>query len=413
MQQVRKSMISSSTASSRNMLLLGILSVSLLLNVISVPLAVFTVLHQQNIRQAVRQQTTRTLPGRIAPPTSSGTGLVSIVTPAFSSQSWTAASDASDLDYDKQWRAVGTPAWLAYDLSEIPPDSREKVLLVWYNQTGDYDHSIINSRAYNNLKNYTVEANAAPGGGNPPASGWTVLVKVSGNTYHSRQHILAIQGYNWIRIVITALDGPTQNMGAAINVDVYTADQALGDDWIFYGDGITATAMNQYSIVGIPAFANLIYAKAPHYFPVEEDGGIGDLTSRDGARHMDTWLSLFPGKYVGLSYGTIEAWSCADPNVYYYNYVTMVQAVLRAGKIPVIPTIPWSKAFQKCGPAFVQKVETLYKVFPQIINGPDFWNFFKAHQDLLSANNLPNEQGMAAYRQQWADQMLSVVYQVH
>ena len=28
---------------------------------------------------------------------------------------------------------------------------------------------------------------------------------------------------------------------------------------------------------------------------------------------------------------------------FYNNYVTMVQAVVNAGKVPVVPTIPWAR----------------------------------------------------------------------
>ena len=222
-----------------------------------------------------------------------------------------------------------------------------------------------------------------------------------------------MNGYNWIRIHVTASDGAIENMDAAINMDVYTAEKALGDDWIFYGDSITAAAMSQYSFGGVPAFSNLIHARASDHLPVQEDGGIGYLTSSDGAMYINTWLSLFPGKYVGLSYGTNDANGCTDPNIYYSNYVTMVQAVLRVGKIPVVPTVPWGRtsAIQKCGPGLVQKIEALYQAFPQIIHGPDLWTFFKTHQNLISNDNIhPNEQGMGACRQQWANQMLSVVY---
>ena len=45
----------------------------------------------------------------------------------------------------------------------------------------------------------------------------------------------------------------------------------------------------------------------PALFPAQEAGGIGFLTSADGAKYINTWLQLFPGKYVALSYGTNDA----------------------------------------------------------------------------------------------------------
>jgi hypothetical protein len=38
---------------------------------------------------------------------------------------------------------------------------------------------------------------AAPGGTpSPPVSGWTTLVTVTGNVFHSRQHLIDFTGYN-------------------------------------------------------------------------------------------------------------------------------------------------------------------------------------------------------------------------
>lgn len=393
---------------------------ALLLIVIIVPLSVFAFRHRQGVEQVLQRVTH--LPHQSAPArhastttaTGSRSGLISRGVPAFSSGGSTPASDANGGNYDTPWRSHFTPAWLAYDLSAVPVVDRGKVLVVWYNQTGNYDHTIINDVAYNNLRDYSIEVNAAHGGGNVPYSGWVARVKVTGNTYHSRQHLIDMLGYSWVRISVTASDGSAENMDARMNMDVYTAEKALADDWIFYGDSITAGAMDQYTVGGVPAFANLINAKLPDRFPVQEGGGIGYLTSSDGVKYIPTWLHLFPGKYVGLSYGTNDANSCIDANVYYSNYVMMVQDVLRSGKIPLVPKMPWSRssAIQNCGPALIQKIEALYRAFPQIIHGPDLWTFFKTHQNLVSGDNVhPNGQGFGAYRQQWVNQMLSAVYQ--
>ena len=92
-----------------------------------------------------------------------------------------------------------------------------------------------------------------------------------------------------------------------------------------------------------PNFSQLINTARPAYFPASEDGGIGGLVSADGASHMNTWLSIFPGRYIGLAYGTNDANGCMSATTFYNNYVTMVQAVINAGKVPVVPTIPWAR----------------------------------------------------------------------
>ena len=51
------------------------------------------------------------------------------------------------------------------------------------------------------------------------------------------------------------------------------------------------------------------------------------------------------------------------------------------------------------------------RAYPQIVHGPDLWQFFFTHQNLISGDNLhPSEAGYVAYRQQWADAMIANVY---
>lgn len=343
----------------------------------------------------------------------SGSQVISRHIPVFASSSNYPASDANDGSYDTAWRSQGTPAWIAYDLSSIPVAQRSKILLVWYNESGGYDHTIIRTNAYNIPQDYTIDANTASGGGDPPASGWTTLVTVQGNHYHSRQHVLDMTGKTWLRISVQVVDGSVENFDASMNVDLYEASAGVADDWIFFGDSITAGAMGHETLAGVATFAQLIHHQAPDYFPVQEGGGIGYLTSADGAKYINDWLNLFPGKYVGLSYGTNDALGCASADGFYNNYLKMVQAVLDARKIPVIPHIPWGENanLQQCVPLLNAKIDMLYQTFPQIIRGPDLWSFFQSHTDLISSDTVhPTEAGFGAYRQQWANAMLAAVY---
>jgi hypothetical protein len=276
--------------------------------------------------------------------------------------------------------------------------------VVWYNYSYNYDHTIIGSYSYNMPADYTIDVNRAPGGVSPLATGWMTLVTVKGNHYRSRQHVIDMAGNNWIRINVTAVDGAPEN---------YDATYGAADDWIFYGASITAAAMGHRTIGGIKSFAQLINARMPNHFPVQEAGGIGYLASADGAKYIDRWLQLFPGKYVGLSYRTNDANGCANADQFYSNYVTMVQAVLSAGKIPVIPHIPWGRTtnIQKCGPVLNTEINALYRAFPQIIKGQDLWAFFQGNQQVISSDNIhPTEAGFGAYRQQWANTMLAGVF---
>ena len=333
--------------------------------------------------------------------------------PAFAS-SGNSAGYADDADYTSHWRSSG-PAWLAYDLSSVPAAQRGLVMLAWYNDpiTTPYNHTLVGDVAYDNLSAYTVQVNSAAGGGSPPSSGWVTVATVSGNTYHSRQHFFNMAGNKWVRLNITAIDGSAGNMDAMVNMDVHDASAGASDAWTFYGDSITEDGMPHQPVSGSGQnYSQLVNASMPDHFPSFEDGGTGGLVSADGSGDINTWLPLFPGHYVGLSFGTNDANGCMSPTSFYNNYVLMVQAVLTAGKVPVVPTIPWARTanVQNCGPGLNAKIAQLYTAYPGIVHGPDLWAFFSTHQSLISSDNLhPSDAGYVAYRQQWANAMLSNV----
>ncbi len=334
--------------------------------------------------------------------------------PAFASSGSTGG--ANDSSYSTYWRSNG-PAWLAYDLSSVPAAHRGLVVVGWYNDpiTTPYDHVLVGQAAYNNLRSYTIQVNPAAGGGSPPASGWVTLATVTNNTYHSRQHLLNMAGNNWIRINVTATDGSSGNTDAEMNMDVHDASGSAADSWIFYGDSITEDGMPHEPVSGNGGanFSQLIHSALPDYFPAYEDGGIGGLFSSDGAQHINTWLSTFPGHFVALNFGGNDDQACVEPDVFYAHYVTMVQAVLNHGDVPIVPTITWGRTqdIQQCAPPLNAKIYELYTNYPQIVHGPDMWSYFQAHQNFIGSDGVhPTEAGYVAYRQQWADAMVANVY---
>ncbi|WP_010251596.1 dockerin type I domain-containing protein [Acetivibrio cellulolyticus] len=326
--------------------------------------------------------------------------------PAFGSVG--VASNANDNNYGTAWYGGGT-SWLAYDLSSVPVDQRKQIIVVWYNtDTYDYDTTQVNTSSYHKPKNYTIEANSASGGSSSaPTSGWTVLATVSNNNYHSRQHLVDFTGYNWIRINIT--DSLTNSVN--INMDIHNASLGTQDDWIIYGDSITAggTALNGN---GKGTIAQIVNSTNSAHFPVVECGGTGSILSRHGSASIDAWLSVFPGKYVGVAFGTNDAWgNQTGADNYYKNMVTIVNAIISAGKVPVVAKIPWSNltAISQNLPSYNAKIEELYLAYPEIIKGPDFYTFFQNNPTLISSDNVhPSTEGYNAMREQWAKVILSI-----
>jgi lysophospholipase L1-like esterase len=372
-----------------------------------------------------------------APPPPPAMPVISRNVPAYTNDNCggaTSAAWADDANYDYGWRSCNTPStaaptYLAYDLSGVPATNRGPILVVWYNDPAtlvyDFTYKGVHPyppgcttncgwTPYDIPKDYTIEANAAPGG-TLPTSGWVALVTVTGNKYHSRQHAVDFTGYNWLRLNVTDTFGTTNAFGVVVNMDVHDASAGLQDDWIFYGDSITEGSMDHYG--GTGTFGQMINAALPSRFPAQEAGAIGGTLSRDGVNSIGTWLPMFAGKYVVIAYGTNDAgyWEADNfsAQAFYNNYATMIQAVTAVGKTPVIPKIPWScgVTHQKYIPTLNQQIDALYAAYPQVVKGPDLFAFFQSNQSLIGSDCVhPTDSGYYAMRKLWADTMLSNVY---
>jgi lysophospholipase L1-like esterase len=363
----------------------------------------------------------------------SGTGatpgtmaLISTAVPIFASSAAYPASYANDLDYNTEWRSNGVPATLALDLSQVT-SPRQQVQLVWYNDdTYGYDHTLIGQPGYNNPGTFTIEGNAAAGGGAPPGTGWIVLASLAGNHLHSYSYNLPFTGYNWVRGNFTASDGSPQNTDIALNLDVYDSSNGVNDGWFFNGDSITANCMGhkdinaedannpgQYITVAAPSFGQQVNSLVGNNTPLQENAGIPGFASGDMIAHLGEWLQNVPSKYVTINLGTNDAAGGVSPAIFYSNMQSLVQTVLAAGKVPVVPTIPYSldPTHLANTPALNDQIRALYVAFPSIVPGPDLWTLFLNNPQFISSDKVhPNAQGCAAYRAQWAQFAVGAIY---
>lgn len=348
--------------------------------------------------------------------------VVSRNVPVYASANQELAKCANDGDYNTDWKSAkdtiiseDNPAWLAYDLSGVSPENRGNILAIWFNtNTYPYDHTYSGEPGYGNVGDYVIEANSAAGG-SVPTTGWVSLVKVKGNTYHSRQHALDFTGYNWIRIYITKNDGTWGGDAVCINFDIHDASQGYEDDWLFLGDSITAFTMPQknYGAEGLKSFGQLINDENSYYFPAQECAGIGGTKTSYAVTNIDKWLAMFPGRYVALCYGTNDI--NGNPSLAQAtndNFEILIKKILEAGKAPAIPRLIWGPAdgIQSAGPYLNEKIDALYVKYPQVIKGPDLWNIFKDKKELFTDGLHPNAEGIRTYREAWAEEMLKSLY---
>ena len=329
--------------------------------------------------------------------------------PAYSGTNPATATAGNDEHYFSFWQGAAPDDYLAYDLSGVPEAQRQVIDAVWYN-TSAYD--VIGMYVNRNMEpsDYTIEVNAAPGG-DYPADGWEVVETVTGNTLSSRQHVVDFAGYNWIRIHVTGVDEKDSG-NCMINFDIHNVSDGVSDSWLFLGDSITAGGMNNCYGTGFATYLNRLDAQ---YFPVQENGGIGGITSTDGVENIDRWLSTYPGKYVSIAYGTNDCWG--NPNnieKYYNNTKAMIDKILEAGKIPVLPKIPGSTNDDVAPnvPLYNAKVEQLWEEYgDKLIQGPDFQAIMEEHPEYLSNDGVhPCSEGYEEMRRIWAETMYERVY---
>jgi hypothetical protein len=293
------------------------------------------------------------------------------------------------------WSPTSLPGWLAYDLSATPVAQRQQGVVVW-NGVHSYGYlSTSGSPPGDALPvDYTIEVNMAPGGGQPPTDGWSRVAGVQGNTLGSGQHVVQMGGANWIRLAITR--SSDSSGGLEIDFDVYSAPNGATDSWLFMGDSITHITF-PYAICDVPHRVNAIN---PDRWPAVIEAGIGGSGAGSTVGIIDDTIRVFPGRYVVLAYGTND-----HANEFPASMETLVQHVLAAGKIPVIPHIPWSSAsnIQTDGPPENAAIDALYARYPQIVRGPDLWTVFMNRTDLIAPGDVhPNTMGQAELRAQWA-----------
>jgi hypothetical protein len=349
--------------------------------------------------------------------------LISRGCPAYTNDDYQGAYPASravDGDYQTLWRSQNTPTalapiYLALDLSGVAESKRQQVLVQWINDpsTGAWDSSLITVNYYNVPKAYTIDVNATAGG-SYPTTGWITIATETDNPYHSRMYSFDMTGYNWVRINVTDVNGSDLNMSVQLNMDVYNAASGLSDCWAFGGDSITQQGALHNDQAG-GTFAQLIQGYNAHFYPAFDSWGIGGYTSNDAYNHWAEWMATFPGQFITLNYGTNDAnESGVYMSTYQMHMTSMIEAVIAAGKIPIVPLIPWGATDNLLAnvPTLNAIIQQLYVAYPQIIPGPDMYTYYAQNQDLIGSDGIHPTltSGYDAWRQLWVNAMMTNIY---
>lgn len=320
------------------------------------------------------------------------TPLISQDVPAFASSG--SPDGAKDWNPSTSWTSTEMPAWLAYDLSGVDAAERGKVLLAWYDgatldfinaSPGDSQHLPID---------YELEQNSAQGGGPPPSDGWETIEAVTANDRNAHQRLVDLGGANWVRISVSK---SSSSSVVGLDFDVHSAPNGATDSWLFMGDSITFMSTS-YLFSDLPA---RVHELDPERWPAVIPAAIGGTNTITALDALDATMAGFPGRFVVLAYGTND-----HPNEYHME--ELVQKVIAAGKVPVVPHMPWAadSRIQQEGPQINAIIDGLYDKYPEILHGPDFWGVMKDRTDLIPSNDIhPNDAGQKEFRNQWAHAM--------
>ncbi len=318
--------------------------------------------------------------------------LLSRGVPVFASTGM--AKDANDTQPNIAWSSTALPAWLTYDVSQVPLAQRQKVLLAWYCYWADYLVAMPKPEQMLPL-DYVVETNAAAGAGQPPTDGWQEVAKVTANTKSARQHAFDLAGANWVRLTVTKSSDPAKVM---LDLDLYSAPDGGSDGWLFMGDSITYMT-TQRAFSDLPA---LVEKSQKGRVPLVVDGALGGTNTTTAQDIIETSLSEFAGRYVVLAYGT-------NDHPVEYKMESLVQKVIATGKVPVVPHVPWSNTKLEEGPLLNQQIDALYAKYPELVKGPDLWQAFENHLEYTPAGDVhPNAEGQEVLRGEWAKTISAV-----
>jgi lysophospholipase L1-like esterase len=318
--------------------------------------------------------------------------LISRDVPAFASSGM--AKNANDAQPNIAWSSEALPAWLAYDVSSVPAAQRKQVLLAWYCYWADY---LVDAPKPEQMLplDYVIETNDAPGGGAPPSAGWTEVANVRANAKSARQHLFDLQGANWVRLSVSKSSDAAKVM---IDLDLYSAPGGGSDGWLFMGDSITYMT-TQRAFSDLPA---LVEKGQKGRVPLVIDGALGGTNTTTAQDIIATSLAEFEGRYVVLAYGT-------NDHAPEFKMESLVQKVIAAGKLPVVPHVPWSDQKLEEGPLLNQNIDALYQKYPEIVKGPDLWGAFENRLDLIPHGDVhPNAEGQEFLRTEWSKLIGSV-----
>jgi acyl-CoA thioesterase I len=227
---------------------------------------------------------------------------------------------------------------------------------------------------------YTIETSANSTTGTD--GDWNNVVTVTGNMVRTRAHSFDFTGMTWVRMTVTAAPPNESSNGVQLGQidvhDISATPTGLPDDtWFFMGDSITAFAYDR-ALAHQPSFAAAINTAFPSYFPAMINGGIGGELSSNGLARLPADLLLNPDfRFWLIAYGTNDAAGDQVPvATFQSNMQSMIDMVKAAGRIPIMPHIPYSSDASHLDISPYNAAIDALTASNGLLTGPDFYTYF-------------------------------------
>ena len=270
------------------------------------------------------------------------------------------------------------------------PTTLKTVDIKWWNYTSGaaWDPMSDSNVTYGQPSAYVLQ-------GSTNGTTWTNLsctpsCNVTGEHYTGRQFIVDLTGTNYtqVRMNISSIVGSNAGYDT-LTVNGQPGTNNSSDTFLLFGDSITANCWVAANDVGsVEQLGYQVNAVVPTHFPVATIGGqSGWLTSTAlststyGVPNIQQFLTDLPAaKYIGVSLGTNDANGSVTAPTYCANMQTIVQDILGAGRIPIVPTlIPSPPLNLTLVQSYNSCLATVIANNPGTLTGPDLYSTFYPH----------------------------------
>lgn len=187
----------------------------------------------------------------------------------------------------------------------------------------------------------------------------------------------------------TPMSGPTPTTSTTTVRPSSTTAPTGNGRWLFVGDSITAVVVQPSSTV-----TNVSV------------GGGSAWSWNESTPNLTGALAAADAQYVVLALGTNDYQPDFEP-----HYEQLIQEVIAAGRVPVLPRFPWTNGYEPHKEAqILASIDRMLARYPQAIPGPDLYAITVNHPELFRAPRDVHLSpvGEALFRQTWTTFMAHI-----